>query len=76
MSKLTTKYDDNTSNEESSDDEYDNKSESNEHEQPIVEDVIEEDDKEPIPEPQGRGHCIRTKFKQAYIPNTDINCTQ
>ena len=51
MPKLTTKYGEDTSNKESSDGKYNEETESDEHDQPIVEDVIEGDDKESSPEP-------------------------
>ena len=50
------KNDDDTSNEEISDNEYSKESECDNHNVPIIEDIIEGDEEESSPEIQGRGH--------------------
>ena len=81
--RLRVKNDDDMSNEESGDNEYNEESENDRHNLPIVEDVIAGDKEDYSLEPKGRRHWVRTKFKQAYVPTTDnksypkgVNMTQ
>ena len=76
MPSLRIKNDDETSDKESSNDDYNKESENDADNLPVVEDVIGGDEDESPSEPTGRGHRDHTQLNRLTYQLQIITCTQ